>query len=134
MVVITEAEGKSKKVQLTKEEKNSAKVNGGDDDMDCEKFPCTLCDSVWSNEIALKRHFQRIHQKSYVCQYCAKTFQNKEKLGDHEATHTGALRYTCEFCGLMCRSNGNYFAHKRKKHAEEYQRQKDESKAKRFLT
>lgn len=97
-------------------------------------FPCDICSSAFQTEETLQRHVMRVHTKGNACQYCGKKFRNKKHMLDHEAVHTGEIRYTCEFCGLKCRSNGNYLGHKRKKHPVEYQRQKADTQAKRFLT
>jgi RNase P subunit RPR2 len=52
--------------------------------------------------------------KRLPCQHCPQVFHVKEKLVNHEMTHTGEVKYYCDLCGFKSRFSGNYYTHKKK--------------------
>lgn len=79
------------------------------------------------------RHLKRTHGEArFPCQYCQKKFGCKKRLQEHEAIHLGIPLYTCEFCQAEFKSAGNFCAHKRRLHSNEYAEAKAKNLAKRY--
>ena len=56
-------------------------------------FKCEECGSKFTAAVSLKRHKERVHDKSnqrgrHVCTHCSKAFHDKQDWSRHEKTHT----------------------------------------------
>ena len=51
--------------------------------------------------------------KPYTCSFCQKSFPRKEKMKEHERTHTGERPFTCVTCGKSFSDSGNFSNHKK---------------------
>lgn len=66
-------------------------------------FPCVLCEKVFKNKHACRRHIKMVHEGvtcyKHYCEYCGKGFLTKNHMRDHIALHhLGIKRYKCEYC------------------------------------
>ena len=49
--------------------------------------------------------------KKYFCRFCPKAFPDKNKLANHERTHTGEKPYSCQHCRKSFKTKGNLKSH-----------------------
>ncbi|XP_068203442.1 gastrula zinc finger protein XlCGF57.1-like isoform X2 [Palaemon carinicauda] len=64
-------------------------------------FLCTLCNKIYLTPAQLKGHIKYKHMtdKSYICEYCGKKFQEIHHLNIHTTIHTGERKFSCGECG-----------------------------------
>ena len=49
-----------------------------------KRFPCTMCDKIYSKRASLKAHMDVHGEPKFTCQFCSKKFHKKEVLYTHE--------------------------------------------------
>ncbi|XP_044739024.1 zinc finger protein 883-like [Chrysoperla carnea] len=81
------------------------------------KFECEDCGRVYQHKHTLLQH-QKVHSKNYkpksfLCNYCAKSFCSKASLETHINTHTGAKPYKCVTCGRAFAQHAALNTHQR---------------------
>ncbi|KAL0808607.1 hypothetical protein ABMA28_013048 [Loxostege sticticalis] len=94
-----------------------------------EKFECGLCEKVFNTKIRLYEHQRCLHvysSKTHKCWKCDLFFMDADKKADHDVESHGAepVPYTCEICGLLCRSRRSYKLHV-KNHTRKLSKRKD---------
>ncbi|EAT38620.1 AAEL009502-PA [Aedes aegypti] len=88
---------------------------------------CEFCDKRSPTVNAMRQHVRAVHtnqERNYKCTYCDKAFLRKNNLKTHITIHTGELLYGCESCEKRCRTAGNLYAHRKKYHPEEFEKQR----------
>ncbi|CAG9763082.1 unnamed protein product [Ceutorhynchus assimilis] len=112
------------------------------------KFPCTVCNKIYSSRTCLYRHelickgltsiqkcktcnkqvdsslmrdHNRTHQeKRYECHICHKKFKENWYLKKHVLLHADRLKFPCDVCGFMCATQYTAQLHKKAKHTKEF--------------
>lgn len=75
---------------------------------------CILCDQKPQNlEIHMKMKHSNVQHK---CDYCDKSFKNKENQLIHMRTHTGERPYICGTCGMSFRAQATCRKHENRVH------------------
>ena len=49
-----------------------------------KRFPCGMCDKIYSKRASLKAHMDVHGEPKFTCQFCSKKFHKKEVLYTHE--------------------------------------------------
>ncbi|XP_052896829.1 transcription factor grauzone-like [Anopheles moucheti] len=95
---------------------------------------CDECQHVSPNRRALIYHKARAHgqKQLYECEYCGKKLNTKLTLKEHLSIHTNIPLYSCEFCGITFNSNANKYVHRKSKHPQEWEAQKQQKLLKRM--
>jgi hypothetical protein len=62
-----------------------------------KKYPCGLCDKVFSKIEHMKRH-EKAHSRCFKCDDCDKIFFKKENLKQHKLNHTDRRDFKCNLC------------------------------------
>ncbi|XP_050074418.1 transcription factor grauzone-like [Anopheles maculipalpis] len=95
---------------------------------------CDECQHISPNHRALVSHKVRAHgqKQAYECEYCGKKLNTKLTLKEHLAIHTNIPLYSCEFCGITFNSNANKYVHRKSKHPQEWEAQKQQKLLKRM--
>lgn len=82
---------------------------------------CQLCGKLVPNQNALGNHMRYAHNdRVYTCTICDKTFKKEIALKEHLASHTGVDLYSCMYCSQMFKSSANMYAHRKKRHPEQW--------------
>jgi len=83
------------------------------------KFPCHLCDKVFTWNSSLWHHIRVHHEKisKYFCELCGRRFLNKSTFVVHNERHFPHRK--CDQCGRVCKSKQNY-EHHMKAHAKDF--------------
>ena len=78
-------------------------------------FGCHLCGKTYNRKHQLDQHVRGDHMndKPHKCQTCDKAFVRRDKLVQHEATHTGEMRYKCPHCEKPFINHGTMWSHKK---------------------
>jgi len=89
---------------------------------------CELCGKICPSRNAILKHKRFVHfrQRIHICITCDKSFKTSIALKEHISTHTGELLYTCPYCPKQFRSGANYHAHRKRKHFEEWFKERQE--------
>jgi len=73
-----------------------------------QRFPCTVCSDILSSSQALKRHIKNVHElkvKNFKCQFCEKSFKDKQTLQKHEKIHDESTKSDpCPNAAKYCRA------------------------------
>ncbi|XP_055918365.1 zinc finger protein 729-like [Eupeodes corollae] len=90
---------------------------------DDKNYSCDVCGKKAPSKGALQSHMRYVHQLSRIfkCTFCEKSFKKTDHLKEHMATHTGEVLYTCPYCPTTFNSRCNMYAHRKKKHREEWE-------------
>lgn len=71
-------------------------------------FACPECDIALPFK-ALKAHLVRIHSAAqFSCSFCAKSFQSRFKVQEHERTHTGFFKVCISLLRIDAAPIGNW--------------------------
>lgn len=59
------------------------------------EVPCTLCDKMFIDEAASRKHLKTVHfkVKNFHCPHCDKSFSQRNKLTYHVRTHSGKILF-----------------------------------------
>ena len=80
-------------------------------------FACHLCGNTYNRKYQLDQHVRGVHmnEKPHKCpvENCTKAFVRRDKLIQHEATHTGEMRHRCPYCEKPFVNNGTMWSHKK---------------------
>ena len=78
-------------------------------------FGCHLCGNTYNRKHQLDQHVRGEHmnEKPHKCQTCDKAFVRRDKLVQHEATHTGEMRHKCPHCEKPFINHGTMWSHKK---------------------
>lgn len=78
----------------------------------CEE-KCEICQREFSTKISLKRHMDKIHQKSLIqCEKCDESFIHQSTLDYHMVKKHGKKRsFNCEICDYACDKKVRFNAH-----------------------
>ena len=65
-----------------------------------KKFPCQLCDKVFSQRQHVQKHILSVHSddKNYKCIKCDKAFKLPQYLKRHQTIHSELRPYNCKYC------------------------------------
>ncbi|XP_055623176.1 transcription factor grauzone-like [Toxorhynchites rutilus septentrionalis] len=85
---------------------------------------CPDCGKVAPTSNALRSHRVYVHQlkPSHVCSVCGKAFKKDIALREHMSQHTGKRLYKCTYCEKEFNSSANMFAHRKRTHREEWEK------------
>jgi hypothetical protein len=77
-------------------------------------FSCSECDFKSSAARYLKAHIIRFHTEkgTFVCEYCEKSYANKDSLKVHQKSHLSVKEVICHVCGSLCGSDLALLRHK----------------------
>lgn len=84
-------------------------------------FLCMKCKNRFESLLELKQH---VFQKNtctisqLTCNVCEKTFDNKKRMSQHMKIHEEKVKYICDKCGQMFKTNFCLENHKSAKHGE----------------
>ena len=88
------------------------------------RYPCDICTDVLSSSQALKRHVRNVHEvkvKNFKCQFCGKSFKDKQTLQKHERIHDDSTKSDpCPECGKILSSNEVLRIHIRRVHERDF--------------
>ena len=84
-------------------------------------FPCVLCEKVFKNKHACRRHIKMVHEGvscyKHHCEHCGKGFLTKGHMRDHIALHHLKIkRYMCDYCEQQFVCGPTLRRHVRKEH------------------
>lgn len=67
-----------------------------------EKFPCNICNKLYTSRVGLRNHQQRMHtdERPEKCSHCDKRFAHKGELKQHMQIHN-ERHLKCCFCDRM---------------------------------
>lgn len=90
---------------------------------------CKLCNKVAPNSHALANHMRYVHsERAHKCTMCEKAFKKPIGLREHMASHTGVDLYSCPYCPKSFKSNANMHSHRKQKHLELWQHDREQRK------
>ncbi|VDM41268.1 unnamed protein product [Toxocara canis] len=79
-------------------------------------FLCDFCPKTFTLKNYLKLHVKQVHEQNerkHICAYCKKSFAYAGSLQVHVRTHTGERPYMCKYCPKAFASQGNLQSHER---------------------
>ncbi len=84
-------------------------------------WKCKFCQKAFSHRRSATRHQSMCELnpnpvQKFVCTVCSKTFDSKELMLEHKATH-GAKNFLCDVCGKAYKNRSGVVTHKRSVHA-----------------
>ena len=90
-----------------------------------QTLKCEKCKFVTDSNDGLEVHIQRKHKNlddpPFDCEFCDKTFKNKEQLEKHLKTHSFKKVFKCENCSFLGSNELCLNVHEGKEHSEEYE-------------
>ena len=90
-----------------------------------QTLKCEKCKFVTESNDGLEVHIQRKHKNLddplFDCEFCDKTFKNKEQLEKHLKTHSFKKVFKCENCSFLGSNELCLNVHEGKEHSEEYE-------------